>query len=197
MKFTPSLFTGKRTAANGPAPGSSSPGAGHVQEFQRQILPHLDGAYNLARYLTRDAVLSEDVVQDALVRAFRAFDQFRGGSPREWLFAILHNGFVSTRRQMARRPQAELPADDERPAQPAQEHALMLDEVAAALETLPDEQRAVLLLVGVEDLTYEEAARVLDVPVGTIMSRLSRGRERLRRAVENGRGGSVALRRVK
>ena len=81
--IAPSLFTRRQAARNGPAPGGSSPGAGHVLEFNRVILPHLDGAYNLARYLTRDAVLAEDAVQDAMVRAFRAFSQYRCGSNSE------------------------------------------------------------------------------------------------------------------
>jgi len=71
--IAPSFFTRRRAADSGSAPGGSSPGAGQAQEFQRLIIPHLDGAYNLARYLTRDPALSEDVVQDAMVRAFRAF----------------------------------------------------------------------------------------------------------------------------
>src|SRR5436305_14845516 len=89
--IAPSFFARRRAAGSGPAPGRSSPGAGHVAEFNRLIVPHLDGAYNLARYLTRDATLAEDVVQDAMVRAFRAFPQFRGGSPRPWLFALVRN----------------------------------------------------------------------------------------------------------
>src|SRR5437764_12233113 len=78
--IAPSFFTPTRTA-----------GDVQVQQFHSLILPHLDGAYNLARYLTRDAVLADDVVQDAMVRAFRAFGQFRGSSPRAWLFAIVRN----------------------------------------------------------------------------------------------------------
>jgi len=162
------------------------------------IEPLIPGLRRYAWALCRNAQDADDLVQDCLLRALGRWHLRRpDASLRAWLFAILHNGFVSARRQAARRPQADLPAHDERPVHPAQEHALMLDDVVAALDALPDEHREVLLLVGVEDLTYEEAARVLDVPVGTVMSRLSRGRERLRRAVENGRGGSVALRRVK
>src|SRR5439155_25989118 len=90
--FAPQGFAPRFMAGKGPAPGGSSPGAGHLQQqFHEHILPHLDGAYNLARYLTRDPVLSEDAVQDAMLRAFRSFGQFRGTSPRAWLFAIVHN----------------------------------------------------------------------------------------------------------
>ena len=71
--IAPSFFTRRQAAGSGPAPGGSSPGAGHAAEFNRLIVPHLDGAYNLARYLSRDPTLAEDVVQDAMVRAFRAF----------------------------------------------------------------------------------------------------------------------------
>ena len=80
--IAPFLFTRRRAAGNGPAPGRPPPGAGQVQRFHELVLPHLDGAYNLARYLMRDPVLSEDAVQEAMLRAFRAFGQFRGESPR-------------------------------------------------------------------------------------------------------------------
>jgi DNA-directed RNA polymerase specialized sigma24 family protein len=92
VKTTPPPFFMRRQAAStGPAPGDLAPGAGPTHDFRQIILPHLDGAYDLARYLTRDAVLSQDVVQDAMLRAFRSFGQFRGGSPRAWLFAIVRN----------------------------------------------------------------------------------------------------------
>ena len=118
------------------------------------------------------------------------------GSVRAWLFAILHNQFISLRRQEARRPRiASFDEADGPETDAAQPHAAQLNDVAAVLETLPDEQRAVLLLVGVEDLSYEEAAQTLGIPVGTVMSRLSRGRERLRQAMDGNR--PVALRRIK
>ena len=154
-----------------------------------------------ARALLRDADGADDLVQDCLERALNRWLLRRpSGNLRSWLFAILHNGFVSGRRQAARRGihtgLDERAFELEQPA--VQESTVVMGDLLAALDTLPDEQRAVLLLVGVEDLTYDEAARVLDVPIGTVMSRLSRGRERLRR-VMNGERPAVApvLRRVK
>src|SRR5689334_21536144 len=81
----------RRAADNGAASGATSPGAAQIKRFNQMILPHLDGAYNVGRYLTCDAVLSDDVVQDAMLRAYRSFGQFRGSSPRVWLFAIVRN----------------------------------------------------------------------------------------------------------
>ena len=90
-RIAPAFFTPRTAAGTGSAPGDLSPGAGQAVEFRRVILPHLDAAYNLARYLTRDPVLAEDIAQDAVLRAFRAFGQFRGASPRAWLLAIVRN----------------------------------------------------------------------------------------------------------
>jgi RNA polymerase sigma-70 factor (ECF subfamily) len=162
------------------------------------IEPHIPALRRYAWALCRNAQDADDLVQECLLRALGRWHLRRPeGSVRAWLFAILHNGFISGRRQEARRPRAALPEADERAVEAGQEHAVMLDDVGAALDTLPEEQRAVLLLVGVEDLTYEEAARVLAVPIGTVMSRLSRGRERLRRGMENGGAKAAQLRRVK
>lgn len=164
----------------------------------------------LRRYawaLCRDQHAADDLVQDCLERALSSWALRRPeGMLRSWLFAILHDGFISDRRRLARRgvhaslddPGADLPV----PA--AQDRALGLQDVLAALDALPDEQRSVLLLVGVEELSYDEAARVLDIPVGTVMSRLSRGRERLRRVMAGEQRGEhspaanpMPLRRVK
>ena len=89
--FVPSCFTPRLAASKARRRVIPRPAPATHDEFKQTILPHLDGAYNLARYLTRDPVLSEDMVQDAVLRAFRAFAQFRGGSPRAWLFAIVRN----------------------------------------------------------------------------------------------------------
>ena len=192
--IAPSLFTRKRTDGNGPAPGTSSSGAGHVEEFQRLIVPHLDGAYNLARYLTRDAVLSEDVVQDAMVRAFRSFAQFRGNSPRAWLFAIVRNCCRSAQTRtgsavslvvhesgLSEEAAAELSQHPD--PGPTPEDAVLSQSdvvrVRAAIEAIPEPFREAIVLRELEDLSYAEIAEVTGVSVGTVMSRLARGRSML------------------
>lgn len=189
--FAPSLFTRRRTAANGAASGHPLPGAAHVQRFNDLILPHLDGAYNLARYLTRDAVLSEDVVQDAALRAFRAFGQFRGSSPRAWLFAIVRNccrtaqagaggavALVVHESALSEEALAQVKEHPD-PAPTPEEEVLRsaeIDKLRRAIEDIPEPFREAVVLRDLEDLSYAEIAEVTGVPVGTVMSRLSRGR---------------------
>jgi RNA polymerase sigma factor (sigma-70 family) len=200
--IAPSLFTRKRTAGNGPAPGSSSPGAGQVHEFQRLIVPHLDGAYNLARYLTRDAVLSEDVVQDAMVRAFRAFGQFRGSSPRAWLFAIVRNccrtaqtrtgsavSLVVHESSLSEEAAAQLSQQPDPGPTPEEEVLRKADVelVRAAIEAIPEPFREAIVLRELEDLSYAEIGEVTGVPIGTVMSRLARGRSVLAKELLPGR----------
>nr|WP_253201444.1 sigma-70 family RNA polymerase sigma factor [Sphingomonas quercus] len=137
-----------------------------------------------ARALTRNEAAADDLVQDALLRAYERAETYRPDrSLRSWLFAILHNLFVDGRRRGASEERghaglAGLWAD--RMAEAGQEHAVALAEIAARFDALPDEQRAVLDLVAVRGLTYQEAADALDAPIGTIMSRLSRARAALR-----------------
>ena len=190
----PLRFTPRVAASNGPAPGNPAPGAGHVEEFRRLILPHLDGAYNLARYLTRDPVLSEDMVQDAMLRAFRAFGQFRGGSPRAWLFTIVRNccrtaqagagGMVSLvvhESALSEEGVAELHEHPDPGPSPEEEVFRKADvnRVRAAVEAIPEPFREAVVLRDLEDMSYAEIAEVTAVPVGTVMSRLSRGRAML------------------
>ncbi|WP_114943040.1 sigma-70 family RNA polymerase sigma factor [Microvirga calopogonii] len=136
-----------------------------------------------ARSLTRDEAQAEDLVQDTLVRAYERNGSFRsGGNLRGWLLSILHNTFIDhRRRQMAearRLEQAASFVDSEAP--PEQESRVRLKQVQAAFMSLPDEQRAVLHLVAIEGLAYQEAADALKIPVGTLMSRLGRARAALR-----------------
>ena len=192
-KYAPPFFT-PRLAASGPAPRQPTSGAGQPHEFRRQILPHLDGAYNLARYLTRDAVLSEDIVQDAVLRAFRGFGQFRGGSPRAWLFTIVRNccrtaqagragavSLVITESGLSEEAAAELSHKADPGPTPEEEVFRKADvnRVRAAIEAIPEPFRETIVLRDIEDLSYAEIAEVTGVPVGTVMSRLSRGRAML------------------
>ncbi|PZU15646.1 MAG: RNA polymerase subunit sigma [Citromicrobium sp.] len=151
------------------------------------IEPVIPGLRRYARSMLRDAVAADDLVQDCLERAVSRWHQRRSdGDTRGWLYAICHNLAINRLRQTARRG-GHLTIDDAPEnafsSAPAQEQSLLVDDVLQAMDTLPEDQRAVLLLVSVEDLSYAEAAAVLDIPQGTVMSRLSRARSRLRNAL--------------
>jgi RNA polymerase sigma-70 factor (ECF subfamily) len=165
----------------------------------RLIIAEIPRLRRYARALTRDREAADDLVQDCLERAWSRFHLWRRrDNLRAWLFTIMHNLHANHVRRAKSRPattsldlvegSARLPA-----LRPAQEDGLETRGIAAALDQLPEEQRQVLLLVALEQLSYEEAAQVLDIPIGTVMSRLSRARERLRRllagpaAAEGGR----------
>src|SRR3712207_2280986 len=136
-----------------------------------------------ARSLTRDETQAEDLVQDTLVRAYERRGSFRaGGNLRGWLISILHNTFIDERRRSLAegRRLEHAAALVETIAPPEQEDRIRLRQVREAFLTLPDEQRAVLHLVAIEGLSYQEAAMALGIPVGTLMSRLGRARAALR-----------------
>ncbi|AYB54416.2 RNA polymerase sigma factor [Ralstonia solanacearum] len=168
-----------------------------AQRFAQAVLPHVDAAYNLARWLTGDAQDADDVVQEACLRAFRLFGGFRGGDGRPWLLAIVRNTWFS---ECARRKQARmqswqddadpLPADDLATygADPAALLARADDvrRMRAALARLPVAYREVLVLRELEDLPYRDIAAIVDVPVGTVMSRLARARQQLARLLTQG-----------
>ena len=160
--------------------------------FETQALPHLDAAYNLARWLARPPLDADDIVQDALLRAFRAFDSFRGDNVKPWLLSIVRNCFLTAAARTGRArtepilPDGEPGADD--PAwianEPDPEEAAIgaderrrLDEVMARL---PQEFREVLVLRELEDLSYREIAQITGAPIGTVMSRLARARGMLK-----------------
>ncbi|OBS07977.1 RNA polymerase sigma factor [Acidihalobacter prosperus] len=159
------------------------------------IEPHIPRLRRYARALTGDAARADDLVQDTLERALRKFALWRRGSDlRAWLFTLMHNVYVNQRR--AERPTLAWDATrDDIPQPGSQEHALVVRDLAAAIKTLPPEFREVVLLIGLEDFSYAETARVLGIAQGTVMSRLARGRERLRRALEGESGQRI--RRVK
>src|SRR5215471_4783721 len=160
--------------------------------FERLVLPHLDAAYNLARWLARDPHQARDIVQDACVRALRFMHTCKGDDGRPWLLAIVRNTFFSAwRKRSPEGSRAEL--DDEGMLSRDGEAAWDLDPAAVfarkadreridrALTRLPLEYREVVILRELEDLSYREIAEVLSVPVGTVMSRLSRARALLAR----------------
>jgi RNA polymerase sigma-70 factor (ECF subfamily) len=154
----------------------------------------------LRRYayaLLRNHAAADDLVQDTLERALSHWTSRRpDGELRAWLFSILRNLHIDAYRQARRRgTEVEIDEVDHRETATRQEAALEARDVLAALEQLPEEQKSLLLLIGVEDFSYDEAARILGVPIGTVMSRLSRARQRLRSIVE--RGPVALLRRVK
>ena len=166
------------------------------RRFELLALPHLDAAYNLARWLAGNTTDAEDVVQDAYLRAYRYFDAFQGGNFRVWLLTIVRNAFItwvkenrSSRMVFA----ADAPVDEAAHTDqvmwisPSRDpEALLLESIdsqtlSRLMEQLPAEYRGVLLLREVEDLAYKEIATVTGVPIGTVMSRLSRARLNLRK----------------
>ncbi|WP_342666340.1 RNA polymerase sigma factor [Muricoccus aerilatus] len=168
------------------------------------VEPLIPALRRYARALLRDRVAADDLVQDGLERAIGRWHQRQAdGNARSWLFAIVHNLALNRMRQSGRRgPHLPLEAADGVSfGTPAQEQGLQHRDLVRALQTLPEEQRSVVLLVSVEDLSYAEVAEVLKIPIGTVMSRLSRGRERLRLAMEGAAAAEAAgvphLRRVK
>ncbi|HBZ70672.1 MAG TPA: RNA polymerase subunit sigma-24 [Deltaproteobacteria bacterium] len=178
------------------APGPDA--ANGRQRYERLVGEHLDGLYRVARRLTRNQATAEDLVQEAMLKAWRSFDTFREGTnARAWLHRILMNAYIDQYRRHARTP--ELLQDEigdaylsagarEGPALSAEgnpeAHVLdrmMDDEVRESLDALPVGFRAAVVLVDVEGFSYKETAEILGVPVGTVMSRLYRGRRALKR----------------
>jgi RNA polymerase sigma factor (sigma-70 family) len=157
-----------------------------LASFEKAVLPHLDAAYNLARWLTRNDADAEDVVQEAYLRAFKFFDGFRGQDGRAWLLGIVRNTSY-TWMQRNRSPQLNMPLDDELHEVKSNDlgpEALLLQKVDAqilrqAVEELPVEFREVLVLRELEDMSYKQIAVMADLPLGTVMSRLARARKRL------------------
>jgi RNA polymerase sigma-70 factor, ECF subfamily len=161
------------------------------------VLNELPRLRRYARALVRDRAAADDLVQDTLERAWSRIAQWRPGSDlRAWLFGIMHNLRVD---QLRRPGLNTLPMGDEGfevPTRATQSDHLEVNDLEAALARLPEDQRVVLLLVALEEMSYEEIAGLLGIPVGTVMSRLSRGRERLRLILE-GRPPSTNLRVVR
>jgi RNA polymerase sigma-70 factor (ECF subfamily) len=163
-------------------------GALSPRSFEDAVIPHLDSAYNLARYLTRDATLEEDMVQDALVRALRAFGQFRGESPRAWLLTIVRNccrSALTARAGSVVRLVESLdgetdPTEQHADESPDPERTLLRESdarmVRELVEALPEPFREAIVLRDLEEMSYKEIAQVTGVAMGTVMSRISRAR---------------------
>ncbi|PWR25408.1 sigma-70 family RNA polymerase sigma factor [Zavarzinia aquatilis] len=164
--------------------------------IRARVIGELGPMRRYALALTRDAAAADDLVQDALLRAFERRASFRPDGPlRSWLLSILHNCFIDGRRRDDARGRRDAAFVSDEHSAPAQEHAVRLGQVAEAFLGLPAEQRAALHLVAVEGMSYAEAAAVLDIPAGTVMSRISRARAALR-AMEEGQGRPPGLRLV-
>ena len=151
------------------------------------IVTHIPRLRRYARALANDRYLADDLVQDTLERAWKKYHLWRPGSDlRAWLFAIMHNVFVNQMR--GRRLDLEL-LTDETPAvavRATQSEGLELDDLRRAMMRLSVEHREILVLVALEQMKYDEVGKTLDIPVGTVMSRLSRARERLRQHLDGG-----------
>jgi RNA polymerase sigma-70 factor (ECF subfamily) len=160
-----------------------------MNDKRNAILAEIPRLRRYARALLRDRDAADDLVQDCLERALRRLENWRmGDSPRRWLFTIMHHLFVDQTRRSRRRGEA-FPLSHEEvggvASEPLQMDALAAREVADALQSIGADRRAALLLVAVEGLSYAEAADVLGIPAGTLMSRVSRGREELRALLDD------------
>ena len=159
--------------------------------FEAEVLPHLDAAYRLARWLARDPGDADDVAQEAVLRAFRGFDSLRSSDAKAWLLTIVRNCHLTALTQQQRR--AHVPLPDENDAHdghvmtattPGPESASILRDEKSAFDrliaTLPEEQRTVLMLREIEEMDYRQIALITNLPMGTVMSRLARSRAALK-----------------
>jgi len=164
------------------------------EDFEEEIIPHLDAMYNFALRLTSDPSDAEDLVQDTIVKAFRFFSSYeKGTNAKAWLFRILKNSYINNYRKQSKQPNQvdydevstfyetiRAERTDTSDLEDKMFRELIDDDISQALEELPEDFRTVVLLCDVEGFTYEEIANMLDVPIGTIRSRLHRGRNLLK-----------------
>lgn len=164
------------------------------EDFEDEIIPHLDAMYNFALRLTSDPSDAEDLVQDTIVKAFRFFSSYeKGTNAKAWLFRILKNSYINNYRKKSKQPNQvdydevstfyetiRAERTDTSDLEDKMFRDLIDDDISQALEELPEDFRTVVLLCDVEGFTYEEIANMLDVPIGTIRSRLHRGRNLLK-----------------
>ncbi len=159
--------------------------AGKLSRFEAVVLVHLDAAYNLARWLTRDTAGADDAVQEACLRAFRFFDNLQGPNPKAWFMTVVRNASLDWLKDQRMRGADDSYDEDLHTASAAEstESVVARDSdarwVQAGIAALPREYREVLVLRELEELSYKEISAIVDVPIGTVMSRLSRGRDLL------------------
>jgi RNA polymerase sigma factor (sigma-70 family) len=155
------------------------------RDFEQLVVPHLDAAFNYARWLTKNTADAEDVVQDASIRALRFFRSLRNEDARAWLLTIVRNTWYGRlAKHGTDRVGSDEPLTDDRREEALSPEALVLQQqtvahVQEAVESLPADFREVIVLRELEGLSYKEIAAIVGVPIGTVMSRLSRARERL------------------
>jgi RNA polymerase sigma-70 factor (ECF subfamily) len=177
-----------------------------LKQFQRTIVPHLDSAYNFARFLSRDTDAAGDIVQEAFLRAYRSYENYRGGDARAWVFAIVRNCYRTWLSESRRKSRFEVPiaadgtpSDDEPQAyqiasddDTPEAATIQKDQsarVRAVIARLAEPMREILVLRELEDLSYRQIAEIIDAPIGTVMSRLARARTEFGeawRALEDG-----------
>ncbi len=154
---------------------------------QATLTPHIPRLRRYARALVGDRYAADDLVQDTLERAINKFHLWRPGSDlRAWLFAIMHNVHVNQLRSRAARPETPLDDGDALPQSVPETDRHEIRDMQTAIAALPSEQREVILLIALEQLSYSEVSKALDIPIGTVMSRLFRARERLRAQLAGG-----------
>jgi RNA polymerase sigma-70 factor (ECF subfamily) len=178
----------KKPRPSDQAPASSGKKTtAQIEDIGALIEPEIPRLRRYARMLVRNAAYADDLVQECLLRAVSRIDSWTPGTNlRAWMFTILHNVYVNEVRRATRMPLASDTSEGSRSLETVanQDERLRLRDLDRAFNQLSDDHRQVILLIGIEGLQYEEAAAVLDVPVGTVRSRLSRAREALRSALE-------------
>jgi len=157
-----------------------------MKHFEESILPHLDAAYNLARWLTRNEHDAQDVVQESYLRAFRFFDGYRGGDGKSWLLAVVRNTCITwlrrEKRDLTSEPFDELTHSSNHQAASQEEKLVDTSRMTAlrnCIEKLPLDFREVIVMRELEEMSYRQISEISSLPVGTVMSRLSRARKRL------------------
>jgi RNA polymerase sigma-70 factor (ECF subfamily) len=158
--------------------------------FEQSVMPHLNAAYNLARWLTRTAPDAEDLVQEAYLRAFRSFESFQGQDARAWLLTIVRNTCFTFLKKKGEQSTAEFDeqtsalADQSPDAESLLVQQATLGSLNHCIESLPLEYREAIVLRELEELSYQQISEIARVPVGTVMSRLARARKRLQQCLE-------------